>query len=116
MEIHFTPDTKQMRTYATTLQRLADTIFKDMDYERKGGRDQHIVFLHEVIHRTTGRDHYAEIAAITDAVARGYSPKMVKSHDAEDIRKLIKRSDMLDLMSELSEISDNRKKSKTSQS
>lgn len=115
-EIHFTPDTKQMRAYATALKRIAGEILKGMDNRRKGGRDQHLVFLHQVIHRTTGRDHYAEIAAITDAVAIGYDPHYAGSHDAEDIRKLIKRSDMLDLMSELSEISDKRKKSETSRS
>jgi hypothetical protein len=115
MEIQFTPDTKQMRTYAGTLKRIADTILKDVDNRRKNGRDQHIAFLHQLILRTTGRDHYGEIAAVTDAVARGYNPEIAKSHDAEDTRRLINRSGMLDLTGELSELLTG-KKSEPSQS
>jgi hypothetical protein len=106
LDVDFTADTGLLRAYANILRRLSDVVVKDTGSFRKSGRDQHLRFLHEGIVRATGRDHYRELAALADAVALGYGND-IKFRSAEDIGKLIRRTAMLDLASELNEIPSN---------
>jgi len=88
-----------LRSDAEFLERLANTIIKDLATKRISGRDQHLVFLAKLIERKTGRKYYPELAELANAVRSIYDSKYKAEHTADSIRKLVDRYGPLDFES-----------------
>ena len=104
IEMFNMPDTANLRKYAASLQRISGAILKPIASGRVSNRDQHLAFLHAAIRKASGRPHFKEMAILVDAVSRGYGQESTTVHEAEDIRKLIARTEFIDLAGELREI------------
>ena len=88
-----------LRSHSDFLKRLANTTVKDLANKRISGRDQHLVFLAEMIELKTGRRHYRELAELADAVRSIYDSNYKADHTADSIRKLVDRYGPLDFES-----------------
>jgi hypothetical protein len=88
-----------LRSDADFLERLANTIVKDLATKRISGRDHHLVFLARLIESKTDRKYYRELAELADAVRSMYDSNYRADHTADSIRKLVDRYGPLDFES-----------------
>lgn len=90
------PVSQQVQAHAEFLERMGNTILKDLSSQRISGRDPHLVFLAEMVKSVTGDPHYKELADLVN-VGRLTSDKPDSLHTAGSMRKLIERFGPLDL-------------------
>jgi hypothetical protein len=80
----------ELRSCADALKTV-EPFLKELASQRVSRRDDYLLYLADVVKTITGREHYKELAAITDAVRFVYDPSNRKRSTAEDVRYKVRR-------------------------
>jgi hypothetical protein len=86
-----------MRSEAGFLERFAKKGLKSCASRRSSGRDHYIVWLADMIKKTTGREHYQELTSLIHTIRLAYDPNYNEMVTPQTLRALVNRNKPLDL-------------------